>query len=184
VILVVAATARELAGAGETPTLACGIGPVEAAATTARALTVQKPEAVLHVGIAGARGIPAPQLVIGSESIYEDAAQGGLVKGRVVPDTKLVEAARRAIPEAQVRPIGTSARVGGTSGCDVEAMEGFAVLRAAALAGVPAVEVRAISNELGEEDRTRWQVPAALDLLGTALAGLVTRLEEALREVG
>ena len=82
-ILVIAATERELAGAGETPTLACGIGPVEAAATTARALTVQQPEAVLHVGIAGARGIPAPQLVIGSESIYEDAAEGGLVTGRV-----------------------------------------------------------------------------------------------------
>jgi futalosine hydrolase len=177
VILVVAATAGELAGAGETPTLACGIGPVEAAATTARALMVQKPEAVLHVGIAGARGIPAPQLVIGSESIYEDAAQGGLVKGRVLPDTNLVEAARRAIPEAQVRPIGTSARVGGTSGCDVEAMEGFAVLRAAALAGVPAVEVRAISNEVDEPDRGRWQFDDALAALESALPRLLDELQ-------
>ena len=176
-ILVVAATARELAGAGETPILACGIGPVEAAATTARALAEQKPEAVLHVGIAGARGIPAPQLVIGSESIYEDAVQGGLVTGRVVPDTKLVEAARRAIPEAQVRPIGTSARVGGTSGCDVEAMEGFAVLRAAALAGVPAVEVRAISNEVDEPDRGRWQFDDALAALESALPRLLDELQ-------
>jgi len=176
VILVVAATARELAGAGEAPTLACGIGPVEAAATTARALTALQPEAVLHVGIAGARGIPAPQLVIGSESIYEDAAGGGLVTGRVVPDTKLVEAARRAIPEAQVRPIGTSARVGGTSGCDVEAMEGFAVLRAAALAGVPAVEVRAISNEIDEPDRGRWQFDDALAALESALPRLLDEL--------
>ena len=44
----------------------------------------------------------------------------------------------------------------------VEAMEGFGVLRAAALAGVAAVEVRAISNALGEEDRSRWDVAGAL----------------------
>ncbi len=56
----------------------------------------------------------------------------------VRPDPALLAAARRALPEARVLPIGTSARVGGTSGCDVEAMEGFAVLRAAELAGVPA----------------------------------------------
>jgi futalosine hydrolase len=177
VLLVVAATERELAGAGDTPTLACGIGPIEAAATTARALAVQQPEAVLHVGIAGARGIPAAELVIGSESIYEDAAQGGLVTGRVVPDTKLLEAARRAIPEARVCPIGTSARVGGTSGCAVEAMEGFAVLRAAALAGVAAVEVRAVSNQIDELDRARWQFDDAL----AALAAAVPRLLDELR---
>ena len=92
------------------------------------------------------------------------------------------------LPDAHSLPIHTSARVGLPRDAEahdplVEAMEGFGVLRAAAVAGGPAVEVRAISNELGEEDRTRWQVPAALDLLGTALAGLVTRLEEALREV-
>jgi nucleoside phosphorylase len=61
-------------------------------------------------------------------------------------------------------------------------MEGFGVLRAAADAGVPAVEVRAVSNELGEEDRTRWQVPAALDLLGAALPVLVAALAEAAPE--
>jgi futalosine hydrolase len=177
VILVVAATERELAGAGDTPTLACGIGPIEAAAATARALTVQQPEAVLHVGIAGARGIPAAELVIGSESIYEDAAAGGLVALRVVPGTKLLEAARRAIPEARVCPIGTSARVGGTSGCEVEAMEGFAVLRAAELAGIPAVEVRAVSNEIDEPDRGRWQFDEAL----AALASAVPRLLDELR---
>jgi len=144
VILVVAATERELAGADGAPTLVCGIGPVEAAAATAHALAVQAPVAVLHVGIAGARGLAASQLVIGSEAVYEDAARGALVPGRVEPDAALLERARRALPDAHVLPIGTSARVGGTSGCTVEAMEGFAVLRAAELAGIPAVEVRAV----------------------------------------
>ena len=42
------------------------------------------------------------------------------------------------------------------------------MLRAAALASVPAVEVRAISNEIGEADRARWQIPVALDALEQA----------------
>jgi futalosine hydrolase len=176
VILVVAATQHELTGAGGAATLACGIGPVDAAAATARALTVRRPEALLHVGIAGARGIPAPELVIGSEALYEDAAEGRLVPARELPDPRLLEAARRALPEARVLPIGTSGRVGGTSGCDVEAMEGFAVLRAAALAGVPAVEVRAVSNEIDEPDRGRWQFEDALAALSAAVPRLLAEL--------
>lgn len=176
VILVVAATERELAGADGAATLACGIGPVEAAAATAQALAVQAPSAVLHVGIAGARGIAAPQLVIGSEAVYEDAAGGALVPERLVPDAGLVERARRALPDAQVLPIGTSARVGGTSGCSVEAMEGFAVLRAAELAGIPAVEVRAVSNEIDEPDRALWRFDDALGALERALPLLLDEL--------
>lgn len=175
-ILVVAATERELAGADGAATLACGIGPVEAAAATAQALAVQAPSAVLHVGIAGARGIAAPQLVIGSEAVYEDAAGGALVPERLVPDAGLVERARRALPDAQVLPIGTSARVGGTSGCSVEAMEGFAVLRAAELAGIPAVEVRAVSNEIDEPDRALWRFDDALGALERALPLLLDEL--------
>jgi futalosine hydrolase len=176
VILVVAATERELAGADGAARLACGIGPVEAAAATAQALAVQAPSAVLHVGIAGARGIAAPQLVIGSEAVYEDAARGGLVAGRALPDAGLVERAQRALPDAQLLPIGTSARVGGTSGCRVEAMEGFAVLRAAELAGIPAVEVRAVSNEIDEPDRALWRFDDALGALERALPLLLAAL--------
>ena len=54
-------------------------------------------------------------------------------------------------------PIGTSARVGGGHAVEVEAMEGFAVLRAAELAGVPALELRAVSNLVAEADRSRWR---------------------------
>src|SRR5437588_11585211 len=85
VILVAAATEPELTGANGVRTLACGIGPVESAATTARGLANLQPAAVLHVGIAGARTLPAPSLVIGSESVYQDAGRGGLVRERVAP---------------------------------------------------------------------------------------------------
>jgi futalosine hydrolase len=176
VILVVAATQRELDGAAGAETLACGIGPVEAAAATARALAERRPGAVLNVGLAGARGLPPTTVVIGSAAVYEDV-DGPLVPGRVEAAAELVSAARRALPGARVLPIGTSAHVGGTRTCDVVAMEGFAVLRAAALAGLPALEVRVVSNEVTEADRTRWRFDDALSTLAETVPRLLAQLE-------
>lgn len=178
-ILVVAATAEELRGAEGAATLVCGVGPVEAAATTAAALAAGRPDAVLHVGIAGARSFDAPAFVLGSEAVYCDADDPTWIELRVPADAALLAAARRALPDARVEPIGTSARVGGSSGCDVEAMEGYAVLRAAALAGVPAVEVRALANAVGEPDRARWRFAEAKELLASALPALVAEVERA-----
>jgi futalosine hydrolase len=172
-VLVIAATERELEGAGDG--VACGVGPVDAAAATARVLAERRPSAVLHVGLAGAHGFAEPSLVIGSEALYCDTDHR-LVVRRARPDARLVEAARDLLPEARVCPIGTSARIGGTTGCEVEAMEGFAVLRACELAGVPAVEVRAVCNDISEPDRARWRFDEALDLLHRALP----KLQEAL----
>jgi futalosine hydrolase len=175
-LLVIAATQRELAFVRDADVLACGIGPVEAGVATAAALAERRPDALLHVGIAGARGIGPPTLVIGSESVYEDT-DSPLVLSRIWPDGRLLAAARRALPDAQVLPIGTSARVGATRECRVEAMEGFAVLRAAELAGVAAVEVRAISNDVAEPDRARWRFDEALAALADALPRLLEELD-------
>jgi futalosine hydrolase len=49
-------------------------------------------------------------------------------------------------------------------------MEGFGVLRACALAGVPAVELRAISNAPDEPDRAKWSFEDAFVTLGDAVA--------------
>jgi futalosine hydrolase len=171
-LLVVAATERELAPVEGVRTVACGIGPVEAAFATARAITEKRPSAVLHVGIAGARGLEPLTMVIGSEAVYWDAA-GPLVPARVRPDEKLLAKLRASFPEAVSRPIGTSARVGGSHGVDVEAMEGFAVLRACELAGVPAVEVRIVSNEIDEPDRARWHFEQAFAVLAETTPRLV-----------
>ncbi len=171
-LLVVAATERELAPVEGARTVICGIGPVEAASATARVIAEERPSAVLHVGIAGARGLEPLTVVIGSEAVYCDAG-GPFVPARVLPDHGLLARLQAAFPEAVSRPIGTSARVGGSHGVDVEAMEGFAVLRACALAGVPAVEVRVVSNEIDEPDRARWRFDEAFALLAETLPRLV-----------
>ena len=169
-MLVVAATERELAHVRGVDTFVCGIGPVEAALQTARALGERRPEAVLHVGIAGGRGLPPLTVVLGSESVYADVAAAIPVADRVVPDAGLLARVRDALPDAAVLPIATSAAVNGAVGYDVEAMEGFGVLRACAVAGVPAVELRVVSNAADEADRSAWRFDEAFAVLGEAVA--------------
>jgi futalosine hydrolase len=184
VLLVVAATdfEAELVDRALARVLVCGVGPVEAALATAVALREEPASAVLQVGIAGAQTLPHASLAIGSEAVYCDVIdpQARIPRvERVAAAPELVDAARRALPDAQVLPIGTTARVGGGVGCEVEAMEGFGALRAASLAGVPAVEVRAISNLVAETDRSRWHVADAVDALRAALPPLLEELGSA-----
>ena len=174
-MLIVAATERELALVEGLDTFCCGIGPVEAALQTARALEERRPDSVIQVGIAGSRTIEPPALVLGSESVYCDVIDSSSTLPRVErarPDAALLERVRAALPEAHVLPIATCGKVGGGTGFDVEAMEGFGVLRACELAGVPAVELRAISNSPEEADRAHWRFDDALAALAAALQRL------------
>src|SRR3989442_6401377 len=161
--MVAAATELEaaLVERGRARVVVCGIGPVEAALATSRALAVETPAAVLQVGIAGAQTLPNGSIALGAEAVYCDVldpnARIPRVE-RVSPDARLLAAARRALPHAHVLPIGTTGRVGGGAGFEVEAMEGFGVLRAATLAGVPALELRSISNAIAETDRNAWRI--------------------------
>ena len=179
-VLVVAATAGELASPNGWIAHRCGVGPVDAAASTAAAIATHRPRLVLHVGIAGARRASAIELltlVIGDASTYCDlSVPESWAPRRFEPLPTLVAAAGRALPAARRAAIGTSGRVGRTSGCDVEAMEGFAVLRAAALAGVPAIEVRAISNLIEESDRSTWRIDDACAAIVAATPVLVAGL--------
>jgi futalosine hydrolase len=176
-VLVVAATAPELCGEEG---IVCGVGPVEAAAATARALAHDAAAVVLHIGVAGGIGHTVGALVVGTEAVYTDLVAPSRGGPRSAADPNLVAAVATALPGATKASIVTSAAVGAAPLArprpPVEAMEGFGVLRAAQLAGVPAIEVRAISNEIGEEDRARWHVDEALAALADALPRLLVAL--------
>ena len=47
----------------------------------------------------------------------------------------------------------------------IESMEGAAVYYAALLEKVPAFEIRTVSNAVGERDKSKWDIPAALHTL-------------------
>jgi nucleoside phosphorylase len=55
-------------------------------------------------------------------------------------------------------------------------MEGFAVLRAAHLADVPAIEVRSISNAIEQRDRAHWKFDDAFDAITAVTPRLVEEI--------
>lgn len=184
-VLVIAATPHELAPSGGWRTLCCGVGPVEAAAACAAVLAGDRPRVIVHVGIAGARrasGLVTPDVVVGTEAVYCDlGVPEALAPSRLAAPARLVEAVCRAAPGASRHVIGTSGRVGRATGCEVEAMEGFAVLRAAALAGVPAIEVRVISNAIEDTDRALWRFDEAFAAVQALTPRLVREAAACLR---
>jgi futalosine hydrolase len=161
--------------------VAVGVGPVEAAQGTARALSAQTYAAVINAGIGGgfrARAKIGDAIVVAVEHYVEL----GLEDGSAFPLPGGVELERRVDAAATLLEIAhtrlgaavgtgvTSATVTSTDARaaalaarfdpHVESMEGFAVLRAARIAGVPALEVRGISNLVGDRARNGWDFRA------------------------
>lgn len=197
-ILVVCAVAQELAAlrarAG-VDVAAVGVGPVEAAFGTARALAAAPYDAVVNAGIAGGF---RDRCTVGDVVICarEDYADLGLEDGTGFPLPGGMELARQAeshptllapflagqIPVIVGRGV-TSATVTSTTAralalayrfrSDVESMEGFAVLRAAQAAGVPAVEIRGVSNLVGERASNEWDFRAGAGAAVAATEGLL-----------
>ncbi|HTU71194.1 MAG TPA: futalosine hydrolase [Candidatus Baltobacteraceae bacterium] len=201
-ILLVSATAQELDWLGPragVETLTCGIGPVDAAARVARALAEQQYDMLVNAGIAGAfAGVAhvGDGVVVGEE-LYELQLESGaplvlpfgnLLAERIPSDAPLIEAISglgfplvRGITVSQVTTTDATAQRLRARGAEIESMEGFAVLRAAQLAGIPAIEVRGISNIVGDRSKGEWDfeaglaglrrvLNATLDLLHTAPA--------------
>ena len=195
-------------GMHHTRAIAGGVGRTNAAAATTRALIEEGPfEAVLSVGVAGSLpgiepALDPGALVIGSESVYHEegllAPEGfrdmnglgfplGPFEGNRIPaDPGLLGSLR---PLGTCGPIATVASCSGTDDAAlevrrrtsalVEAMEGAAVLHAALLQGVPAIELRAVSNTTGDRDQQVWDLPAAFEALATTLPLVEARLLDA-----
>lgn len=161
--------------------LATGIGPVEAAAATARMLAISKPECVINAGIAGGftgRAKIGDAFAIETDYLAELGLEGGAPAPGLAGGTRLVTQAESHPSLLETaRDIGarmgnaiTVATITGTQfraqdladrfEAEVEAMEGFAVLRCAAIAGVPAIELRGISNVVGPRETSGWDFDA------------------------
>jgi futalosine hydrolase len=173
-----------------------GVGPAAAAAGTARLLAAGDYRAVISAGIAGGFPGRAPigATVLGARSIAADLgaeSEDGFLPVEelgfgtsVVPaDKALLEALAPALPGAIVGDVLTLSTVTGTASTAqrlarrfpdavAEAMEGYGV--AVAAAGLPFVELRAISNPIGPRDRAAWRLAEAFAALSAAAATLWT----------
>jgi futalosine hydrolase len=200
---VVCAVAREVAALRQraaVDVVAVGVGPVEAALGTARALDSGNYGAVINAGIAG--GFP-DRCTVGDVVVCarEDYADLGLEDGSAFPLPDGVELVRTVeadrslvqpfldgrIPIILGRGV-TSATVTSTDEralvlarrfrADVESMEGFAVLHAAQVAGVPAIEIRGVSNIVGSRANNGWNFAAGAEAAVATTDALIDVLLE------
>ncbi|MER7882116.1 futalosine hydrolase [Streptomyces fimicarius] len=201
----VAVPGAELHRCGAFDVLAGGAGPAAAAAATAFALAAGASAPVPYglVVSAGIGGAFTPLTPLGSLVVASDIVAADL--GADTPDGFLPVTAlgfgrdRFAPPPALVRdvaaaagaaagPVLTVSTVTGTAeraagllaahpGALAEAMEGFGVAEAAARAGVPVLELRAVSNAVGPRDRDAWRIGDALAALTDAFGKTAPVLE-------
>jgi futalosine hydrolase len=175
--------------AGEVVVTAGGVGMASAAAATAYALAQLPFDAVLSMGVGGgfdgraaigdtvvATSSIACQLGADSPEGYLDFGELGLTD-TVLPGTADVEALGARL-DAHLGAVLSVETVTGTDERALgyaqrwdpaaEAMEGFGVWTAARAAGVPAYEIRTISNRVGRRDRSAWEIGRALAALSLA----------------
>lgn len=186
------AVAAALPAGAPVRVLVTGVGPAEAAAAVAAELARVPVDLVVSAGIAGGFGGLGPgDVAVASSIAFADlgAESGdgflplselGFGRGAYdVPAKLAVQLADRT--GGRLGTVLTVATVTGTAATAdtltarypdavAEAMEGAGVAAAAARFGVPAAEIRAISNAVGSRDRTAWRVTDALAALGAAVA--------------
>jgi futalosine hydrolase len=185
--------------------LAAGVGPAAAAAGCAAALAAaelggQSYDLVVCAGIGGGFEPAAPPVsVVVADSIV--AADLGAETGEgFTPVAELgfgVSVHRsparlsRAVAQAMGAvhgPVLTVSTVTGTAaratelaarhpGAAAEGMEGFGVAEAAGAHGVPALEIRTVSNPVGPRDRGAWRIGEALAALTEACGKLPSVLD-------
>ncbi len=197
-ILVVCALREELryySDRAGVDVLACGVGPVEAASSVARTLALTPYRCVVNAGIGGA--FPGSARVGEARLVTSERfADLGLENGeplalpdgthpieRADADAGLLERCGRLAPPAlglTVSQVTTSASTGerlrARYGADIENMEGFAIFRSAARAGIPALEVRGISNLVGDRASSGWDFPAGARAAARILEAVLARL--------
>ncbi|WP_373466946.1 futalosine hydrolase [Streptomyces umbrinus] len=184
--------------------LAAGVGPAAAAASTATALTTAALtgaayDLVLCAGIGGGFQPAAPigSLVVADEIVAADlgaetadgfvpvsdlgfasvthrpapdlvrrvAAATGASAGSVLTVSTVTGSARRAAELRSRHPRALA-----------EAMEGFGVAAACAVADCPVLEIRAVSNPVGPRNRALWHIEDALTALTKAFELLAPAL--------
>lgn len=178
--------------------LVAGIGPVAAAANTAKVLATNVYGLVISTGIGGGFSGKAEvgTLVVATEIVSADLGvetlegfssfdELGFGFTKVQVDISLVNRVIGTLRAAKLSvitgPIITVSTATGTAvsaaemsrrvpGAAAEAMEGYGVALAASIYGVPTLEIRAISNQVGPRNKNAWRIKEAFNVLEKAFS--------------
>ena len=173
-------------------TRAIGVGLVEAAAGTARALAELAPRAVVLIGTAGVYRGAAPAFAPGQAAVIRKShlastavATGAAYLPAPLPASIATDAGLRrtlarpgrtpladvACPLGITRSLAAARHLAAATGAELESLETFGCARAAALAQVPFAAVLGVANHVGPNAHAEWRAHA--DLAAAAAATIV-----------
>jgi futalosine hydrolase len=203
-ILIVSATAAEVTPLAQwvnqqvpgVEVLVTGVGMVATAYTLGRHLADHTYDLIINAGIAGSfdRQIPPGTVLhivsdtfseLGAEdgALFIPADQLGLADCTFSSFAPLAEPFLTDLP--RVRGITVNCVHGHEPtidavltrfGATTESMEGAAVFFAARQAGIPVIQIRAVSNYVEKRNRDNWQIDSAVTNLNAWLTGFLEKI--------
>jgi len=176
--------------------LVSGIGLVAAAYAITRQLQLRKYDLVLQAGIAGCfdRQLPLGSVVsisrdtLADQGVMEDGTLKTVFDMKLAPENRfpytkgwlvnphkewLKKTGRKAVKAISVNEISTGrkriALLAEKYGAVAESMEGAAFHYACLMEGVPFVQLRGLSNYVGERNKAKWKMKDAIVSLNEAM---------------
>lgn len=186
--------------------LVTGVGAVPATYRLTKAVTGRRPDLVLQAGIAGCFDTSIPlcttvavlrenlgDLGVLENATFTSAFDLGLIRHNEQPwegaklvnphtelirDTGLVVADGVTVNEISTNEDRISYYKNGLE-ATVESMEGAALHFVGLAEGLPFLQIRTISNFVGERDKSRWMLQEANDILNLELQRVLAKLIQA-----
>jgi futalosine hydrolase len=183
--------------------LISGIGQLQTTYALQNKIRLERPDLVIQAGIGGAteKEEPAGVFAIGSDRMadlgvmektgFSDLFQMGLAE----PDRFPFEQGKLKNPYRQLLnltglPVLDGMTVNEIKAADspgfqrnpssiVESMEGAALHYVCLMEKIPFLQIRAISNRLGDRDKSQWKMKEAIQNLNETLVNLIQKLEKA-----
>lgn len=185
-------------------TAVTGVGLMPSTYAIMQMIAGLKPDLIIQVGIAGSFN---PTLVLGTAvtvrqemladmGVYEtdgyhDIFELGLSEKNKPPfeegaivnhhDYLIESASLPAVSAVSVNEISTSAEkikvFAEKYKADIESMEGAALHYVCAMQQIPFIQIRGISNLVGERDKTKWKIPESMLAATNACINLINKIQ-------
>jgi len=184
----------------EITVLITGIGPIQATYLLTQAIMQERPGLVLQAGIAGSfdyTALPGGQTVLVKYDAFGDSGMeekgvfttvfdAGFAGKNHFPFTEgwlvnqhplLNNAALPVVKSVTINKVSDSAvqkkQLTDTFSPQTETMEGAALHYVCLQQHIPFLQIRSISNEVGERDKSKWQIKTAVENLNIELQKLL-----------
>jgi futalosine hydrolase len=182
--------------------LITGVGLTAATYQLTKAVCIQKPQLILQAGIAGclndqlalAKVVGIKNEMIGDQGVEENGKFNSLfdlklierntfpwMNGKLCNNHEiLLQAGLPIVNSVTINEISTSNEriqyYKNHLGADIESMEGAALHYVALLENIPFLQIRSLSNFVGERDKNKWEMNKAISRLNLELQKIILKL--------